>query len=522
MMSLENRLLIFLIVVAVATGPVVAHADAGAPQVETTRLDTGVGHTEQQGTLLGDHSRQHNTSTGNNTVRMSSFGFGLSRRINPPPCDPVQEPWDVIPNPCNFSNTTAVDTQSNMHSIDLSASIGTSGAVAVWGFTQQRSAEWATAENESVTVSDEYTITGRIYQERRGSGLDGAATRAVVLTRLTVHDRTTNEIVADRNITEHDLLTPTPAQAVIDTFVTSIEQFIGSRFLKLLAGTAAEQLNNRSHTETFDRTVTRNVSYVAQKGHDYDLTHTVLVVGGGVETLGVLDGIEVDASVNSTIHEVRVAPTPPEAVVSVEPTTDTSMLTGETATYDVVVSNVSAGVGTFTVSLSSTNASVASISNVTLPGSDLDHTVSISPDNATANVTRINPSVNATDGSARLFSVTVDGVQNGTAALEPSVTDLDARPLFWTYEPVATNTTRIAITRPVPPILGTDPPTDLDGDGRLEDTDGDGSGDIADVLAYYNNRDSDVIRTNPDRFDHDADGVAGTVFDALALYEQLA
>lgn len=63
--------------------------------------------------------------------------------------------------------------------------------------------------------------------------------------------------------------------------------------------------------------------------------------------------------------------------------------------------------------------------------------------------------------------------------------------------------------------------TTVDGDALLEDVNGDGVLDRDDVLAYYEHRDSDVIRDNPARFDFDGDGVAGQVSDALALYESV-
>ena len=63
--------------------------------------------------------------------------------------------------------------------------------------------------------------------------------------------------------------------------------------------------------------------------------------------------------------------------------------------------------------------------------------------------------------------------------------------------------------------------TTVDDDALLEDVDGDGSLDREDVLTYYEHRDSDAVRDNPARFDFDGDGAAGTVSDALALYEDL-
>jgi hypothetical protein len=65
-------------------------------------------------------------------------------------------------------------------------------------------------------------------------------------------------------------------------------------------------------------------------------------------------------------------------------------------------------------------------------------------------------------------------------------------------------------------------PRDPDGDGVYTDLTGDGDSTIADVLAYYNHRKSDHVRGSPDFFDYDGDGTAGTVFDAVALYEKIA
>jgi hypothetical protein len=75
-----------------------------------------------------------------------------------------------------------------------------------------------------------------------------------------------------------------------------------------------------------------------------------------------------------------------------------------------------------------------------------------------------------------------------------------------------------AVLEPIGTAAG--PPTDPDGDGRYEDVDGDGVADVADVLHYYEHRRSAVVQAAPACFDFDGDGVAGTVSDALALYER--
>jgi hypothetical protein len=72
---------------------------------------------------------------------------------------------------------------------------------------------------------------------------------------------------------------------------------------------------------------------------------------------------------------------------------------------------------------------------------------------------------------------------------------------------------------PLPGAAG--PPRSVDGDAQLEDVNGDGTANLFDALSYWNNRESDAIRSNTDAFDFDGDGETGTLFDAIALYNEL-
>ena len=53
--------------------------------------------------------------------------------------------------------------------------------------------------------------------------------------------------------------------------------------------------------------------------------------------------------------------------------------------------------------------------------------------------------------------------------------------------------------------------TDLNADGQTT---------VEGALWYYQYSESDAIRDNPELFDLDGDGVSGTVFDVVALFEQ--
>jgi len=66
------------------------------------------------------------------------------------------------------------------------------------------------------------------------------------------------------------------------------------------------------------------------------------------------------------------------------------------------------------------------------------------------------------------------------------------------------------------------PAQDTDGDGQLEDVNGDGSLDLFDALDFYNNADSSAVQDNAASFDFDASGGINSLFDALALWNEIS
>ena len=70
-----------------------------------------------------------------------------------------------------------------------------------------------------------------------------------------------------------------------------------------------------------------------------------------------------------------------------------------------------------------------------------------------------------------------------------------------------------------PPVVGVDPPRDLDGDGLYRDLNGDGSLTVADVQIFFQQRDSDVIQDNVDAFDFRTDG-ALSIGDVQLLFQE--
>ncbi len=111
-------------------------------------------------------------------------------------------------------------------------------------------------------------------------------------------------------------------------------------------------------------------------------------------------------------------------------------------------------------------------------------------------------------GDAVGSTVTTTFAEVGEHRVRAYVTD-------YTNETVAATT--VTVTEGVAPVTDRQP-TDPNGDGLFEDVDGDGAVTLTDALVYYNNRNSPAITDQPDAFDFDGDGRAGTLFDALALY----
>lgn len=75
---------------------------------------------------------------------------------------------------------------------------------------------------------------------------------------------------------------------------------------------------------------------------------------------------------------------------------------------------------------------------------------------------------------------------------------------------------------PLPPVVGDDPPQDLNGDGLYRDIQGDGEFRISDVQALFNNLDSDAIQNNPEAFNFsNSDPGTVSIFDVQALFSDL-
>ena len=115
----------------------------------------------------------------------------------------------------------------------------------------------------------------------------------------------------------------------------------------------------------------------------------------------------------------------------------------------------------------------------------------------------------------QVYEVVVEPVQIGGATTKRFETELEVESgrneFNVTLEPI-----------PLSPIVGENPPQDINGDGLFEDINGDGSVDVTDVQALHQNINSDTVQQNPELFNFaggNSDEV--TEADVEALYDRV-
>lgn len=223
-----------------------------------------------------------------------------------------------------------------------------------------------------------------------------------------------------------------------------------------------------------------------------------------------------------TASPVAGTAAPQHVAVSLDSTTD-SFEQNETYQFDLVVENISDTISAYEITVTTTNDTVVAFQGFTPATVNTDGTA-VTVTSESIDIVGFNAGISPNDGSATIGTVTVATGPSGPSTLAVDVTTLtNDTAVRYSTESSNTTVTVESETASVPALEGaTGPPTNLDSDELLEDVDGDGDGDIFDALTYYNNRNSDVIRSRPALFDYDGSGTAGTIFDTLALYNKIS
>lgn len=107
------------------------------------------------------------------------------------------------------------------------------------------------------------------------------------------------------------------------------------------------------------------------------------------------------------------------------------------------------------------------------------------------------------DGTVTLAEVEIAADSGGTTDVEVDVEQMDDD----NGNEIDTDTEAGVIeVISLPPVVGSDPPTDPDGDGQYEDVNGNERLDFNDVVVFFQNMDNDVVTSNVDKFDYNENG----------------
>ncbi|WP_277554665.1 S8 family serine peptidase [Halobaculum limi] len=348
-----------------------------------------------------------------------------------------------------------------------------------------------------------YTIGGKRGLEANGSYLievePGNATGYVDETR------TRNVTVTNDTTVRVQLNTTETAGIDVDYTLESTEVETGSP-----VNVTATVTNNGNTTDTETVRLFVDEEVVANE--------TVTVAAGDTET------VTFSRTLDRGTHKVRVnALSGTRVTVSnrvsttFEPST-VRVNTGDERTVNLTLANATNGVGALDVTLSLANVSTARITGVTVVPDGGSTNVDIASDGGSARVTAALLDTNDT-GSVPLLRVTVAGGTNGSTTLTATPNEISDEPgLPYIVDANATTTVQVG---DVPPIGNNSArPTDVDGDSKLEDVNGDGEFTVSDVQTLWKHYKNDAVQSNAGAFDFNGDGEVNVV-DVQKLFAAL-
>lgn len=230
-------------------------------------------------------------------------------------------------------------------------------------------------------------------------------------------------------------------------------------------------------------------------------------------TLTVTDAAGQTDTTTQTVQVVQSD----QPTVYLEPVNGTVSVNG-TTTYSLKMSNVDGGVGAFDpVNVTLEEPATVSIQEVSTPFSGAN--TMRAADGTQASVTLPFGGETADTGTVKLATLTVRGEMPGKTTAQVTVTGDIARENGSLYENVSSVDSVIHTRTALPPVVGENAPTNTDGDGRLEDVNGNSDFDIGDIQALFANRDSDAVRNNAAQFDFNNNGGID-IGDIQALFQE--
>lgn len=209
--------------------------------------------------------------------------------------------------------------------------------------------------------------------------------------------------------------------------------------------------------------------------------------------------------------------------VSLEPSTVRLGPDGS-RTLDVVATGATEGAETFDLNVTSDDVGVAAFESGSVAGEPRLRQSRVTDDGSSVRLLAVGAGIpdDDDDGNVTLGTVTVVGNGTGEANLTLDVEAVGSGERQYTVTSTTGATVAVGNGSDVPPVVGENPPTNVDGDPQLEDVDGDGAFTVFDVQAFLETFEGDVVQSNPSAFNFDgsADGRI-TIFDVQALLEEL-
>lgn len=387
-----------------------------------------------------------------------------------------------------------------------------------------------TAEQDGTyEVITEYDMEGTAVQQRESSAFRNGVNRAGAEVELVVIDETTGEVVKKVDESPYDTVSPSwdvyfnnaiynTGVAVVD-YLTDVffADVLGledqAPFLDMLVNDevlfekATGQVKKDSDIEeSYTNDGEISTTFEAEEGHEYSVQHRV-TVGSIVSALGgeTRATIDTDAQFHRTTVKHTEAPPSAESTVSVDFDGEVadSMQTDETTTAEIQMEVPESGFagGEITVRLS--DSDVANIVDVS-PGSEFEiESTSGTTGEQTVTIADLDDTVTEDDGTVTLAEVEIAADSGGTTDVEVDVEQMDDD----NGNEIDTDTEAGVIeVISLPPVVGSDSPTDPDGDGQYEDVNGNERLDFNDVVVFFQNMDSDVVTSNVDKFDYNQNG----------------
>lgn len=320
-----------------------------------------------------------------------------------------------------------------------------------------------------------------------------------------------------------DINPPTAAPTIEWTQSPPANAEIGEEITIAVAGSVGQQ--NR-------------VSIVAESDEDSAVVTTERVTkdwAGSTWDLTVGEDVPADPGANLTLRAVVGSVESPtadtRASLRVLKDTDTQVRieapsqpvpATESVEVPVVVTDTPAGISAYNVTVSLSNESVGTVRDVTLTNNPEFPNAVIRSNTTVVVAAGMGNNTFQPSTESVIGTITVQTQIPGTTAISVEQQQVTGNQLTeYQLSPPASNEIEVTASSITPdPVVRDIQPRDPDSDGVFEDIDGDGSVDIFDVQALYQNLGSEPVQDHPQAFNFAGDetpqGV--TIFDVQALY----